>query len=148
MSDLRDLYQQMILDHYRRPRNRGEMDDCTFSADGFNPLCGDRITVFVKMEEDKIADIRFVGDGCAISMASASMMTEAIKGKEEQEAEALFESFHALVAGDGLADEAEVGKLQVFGGVRDYPLRVKCATLTWHTLRAALRGTDEPVSTE
>ncbi len=148
MSDLRDLYQQMILDHYKRPRNRGEMDDCTFSADGFNPFCGDRITVYLRMEGDLIADISFVGDGCAISMASASMMTEAIKGKGEQEAEALFESFHALVAGEGLADEAELGKLQVFGGVRDYPVRVKCATLTWHTLRAALSGADEQVSTE
>ncbi len=148
MSDLRDLYQQMIIDHYKRPRNSGALSDCTCSADGFNPLCGDSIKVFLKMEGDTVVDIGFSGDGCAISMASASMMTEAVKGKAEQDIDRLFERFHTLVTGEADDEQEDLGKLQVFAGVREYPMRVKCATLTWHTLRAALRGADDPVTTE
>ena len=148
MSDLRDLYQQMIIDHYKRPRNSGALSDCTCSADGFNPLCGDSIKVFLKMEGDTVVDIGFSGDGCAISMASASMMTEAVKGKAEQDIDRLFERFHTLVTGEADDEQEDLGKLQVFAGVREYPMRVKCATLTWHTLRAALRGADDPVTPE
>ena len=146
MTDLRDLYQEVILDHNKRPRNFGAMAGADRQAEGHNPLCGDRVTVFLKMDGDRIEDIAFEGAGCAISTASASLMTEALKGKRVEEARALFQDFHELVTkGDAGAD---VGKLAALGGVREYPMRVKCATLAWHTLQAALEERDRPVSTE
>jgi nitrogen fixation protein NifU and related proteins len=146
MTDLRDLYQDVILDHNRRPRNFGPLSGANRQAEGHNPLCGDRVTVSLEMEGDRIKDIAFEGAGCAISTASASLMTEALKGKRVEEARALFQDFHELVT-KGEAD-ADVGKLAVLGGVREYPMRVKCATLAWHTLQAALDQQDHPVSTE
>lgn len=148
MSDLRDLYQEVILDHYKHPRNHGEVDACSAKADGFNPLCGDRVTVALDVEDDRIVSLRFVGSGCAISMASASMMTEAARGKTRAEAEALLEHFRKLVMGDDQAAGPDLGKLQVFAGVREYPARVKCATLAWHTLKNALTGSDQTAKTE
>jgi nitrogen fixation protein NifU and related proteins len=146
MTDLRDLYQDVILDHNKRPRNFGPLSGANRQAEGHNPLCGDRVTVSLEMEGDRIKDIAFEGAGCAISTASASLMTEALKGKRVEEARALFQDFHELVT-KGEAD-ADVGKLAVLGGVREYPMRVKCATLAWHTLQAALDQQDHPVSTE
>jgi len=152
MTELRELYQEVILDHSKRPRNFGELPGAVLRADGYNPLCGDQATVFVRLEGDVVTDVRFVGKGCSISTASASMMTESIKGKTRAELEALFERFHSLVtaapdkAGQGVA--AELGKLAAFSGVCEFPLRVKCATLPWHTLKAALEGGPAPVSTE
>ncbi|HSK78652.1 MAG TPA: SUF system NifU family Fe-S cluster assembly protein [Thermoanaerobaculia bacterium] len=146
MTDLRDLYQDVILDHNKRPRNFGPLSGANRQAEGHNPLCGDRVTVSLEMEGDRIKDIAFEGAGCAISTASASLMTEALKGKRVEEARALFHDFHELVT-KGEAD-ADVGKLAVLGGVREYPMRVKCATLAWHTLQAALDQQDHPVSTE
>ena len=150
MGELRDLYQEVILDHSKRPRNFGELAGANRRAEGYNPLCGDRETVFVRLEDDVLADVGFRGAGCAISTASASMMTDSVKGKTRAEAEALFERFHDLIIGrDGTATaSAELGKLAVFSGVREFPVRVKCATLPWHTLRAALAGEDKTVSTE
>ena len=150
MSDeLRELYQEVILDHNKRPRNFGVMETPTRKAEGYNPLCGDQVNVYLKLEDGVLRDIRFEGHGCAISKASASMMTEALKGKTEAEAEAIFERFHHLVTDDTIdLDEEDMGKLAVFGGVREFPARVKCASLAWHTLHAALQGEDEPVSTE
>ncbi len=153
MSDLRDLYQQTILDHTRRPRNFHDMAEANHTADGHNPLCGDKLTVYLKITNDTIEDISFVGAGCAISTASASMMTETLKGKKIAEVAPLFENFHSLVTApmDTQADEARMealGKLAVFSGVREFPVRVKCATLAWHTLQAALKDTHKPVSTE
>jgi len=150
MSDLTDLYQEVILDHNRRPRNFRAMADATRMAKGHNPLCGDRLTLFLKLDGDRIADVSFEGSGCAISKASASLMTDAVKGHTVDEADALFRRFHAMVTSpvDEPVDEAGVGKLAVFGGVREFPVRVKCASLAWHTLRAALAGADEPVKTE
>lgn len=147
MSDLHDLYQEVILDHSKRPRNLRQLPEANRRADGYNPLCGDKVTIQLKMEEGRVADVSFQGSGCAISTASASLMTEMLRGKSEAEIEKLFERFHALVAGDGQV-EPELGKLAVFSGVREYPARVKCATLAWHTLRAALRDAHDPVSTE
>jgi nitrogen fixation NifU-like protein len=151
MTDLlRDLYQEIILDHSRKPRNFRAMPDADHTAEGYNPLCGDRVTLYVKLEGDRLGDVSFQGAGCAISTASASMMTEAIKGKTRAEAEALFEVFHDLVT-KGYTEKggsAELGKLEAFSGVSEFPVRVKCATLAWHTLRAALRGQKERVSTE
>jgi nitrogen fixation NifU-like protein len=151
MSDLRELYQELILDHSKRPRNFGKLADANRHANGFNPLCGDKVTVYLKMKDDVIDDIRFEGAGCAISTASASMMAEKTKGKTLAEAEALFDLFHKLVTGT-LAEtaqaEKDLGKLAVFAGVSEFPIRVKCATLPWHTFRTALRGADEIVSTE
>ena len=146
MSDLRELYQEVILDHGRRPRNFRAVEPATNRADGFNPLCGDKITVYADVEGGVVRDVAFQGAGCAISMASASMMTEAAKGRKTADVERLFQTFHALVTGKGQGDD--VGKLAVFSGVSEFPVRVKCATLAWHTLRAALEGRDEPVSTE
>jgi nitrogen fixation NifU-like protein len=143
MADLRELYQEVILDHTRRPRNFGKLDAASAKADGYNPLCGDRITVYVAVEGDRVRDVRFEGSGCSISTASASLMTEAMRGKTLAEADALFERFHRLLtAPDASADSeaALLGKLAVMGGVREVPVRVKCATLAWHTLRAALDG--------
>ena len=148
MSDLRELYQEVILDHYKHPRNRGTLEKCSRSADGFNPLCGDRITVELEIDDGRIADIRFEGSGCAISMASASMMTEAVKGLTEKEAKQLFADFRRLVTGEAGVEEVDLGKLAVFAGVRDYPTRVKCATLTWHTLSNAIEGRVESARTE
>lgn len=151
MGELRELYQEVILDHSKRPRNFGELAGANRKAEGYNPLCGDRETVFVRLEDDMLEDVGFRGAGCAISTASASMMTETVKGKTRTEAEALFERFHRLITGrDGEKDRGgpELGKLAVFSGVREFPVRVKCATLPWHTLKAALAGVDQTVSTE
>ena len=146
MSELRDLYQEIILDHGRRPRNLRRIAEAR-KAEGFNPLCGDKCTVYVDVADDRIRDLAFEGSGCAISTASASIMTEALKGKSTADAEALFERFHALVTGKG-AERDDVGKLEVFAGVSEFPARVKCATLAWHTLRAALHEAADPVTTE
>jgi nitrogen fixation NifU-like protein len=146
MSDLRDLYQEVILDHNRRPRNFGPLPAANRRAEGHNPLCGDRVTVYLDVEGDRIRDVSFEGAGCAISTASASLMTEALKGLSVEEARTLFHGFHELVT---KGDEGEdLGKLAVFTGVREYPMRVKCATLAWHTLMAALDAKDQPVTTE
>jgi len=148
-AELGDLYQEVILDHNRKPRNFGEMPEADRRAEGHNPLCGDRITVFVDLDGDTVKDVRFQGSGCAISKASASMMTESVKGKTLVEAEALFERFHRLLTEDGtVADPKTLGKLVVFSGVREFPVRVKCATLAWHTLRAALENLRDITTTE
>ena len=148
MTDLRDLYQEVILDHYRKPRNFRSLADAHRKAEGFNPLCGDRLTLYVKLKDGVIADATFEGSGCAISTASASLLTESIKGKTEHEAEMLFQSFRDVVTGSGETPNTDLGKLDVLAGVREFPVRVKCATLAWHTLRAALASQKEPVSTE
>jgi nitrogen fixation NifU-like protein len=150
MSDLRDLYQQMILDHCKRPRNFHSLPDANRSADGFNRLCGDKLRVFVKLENNRIQDIAFQGDGCCISKASSSMMTEALKGLTLDQAQTLFDKFHKVLTGppDQTPDVPELGKLAVFAGVREFPIRVKCATLAWHTLQAALKNDQKPVTTE
>jgi nitrogen fixation NifU-like protein len=146
---LRELYQEVILDHSKNPRNFRVPEGAHRQAKGYNPLCGDRITLFVEVEGGVVKNIGFQGAGCAISTASASMMTEALKGKTEAEAEELFDAFHSLVTGKSAQpDEERLGKLAVFAGVRDYPVRVKCATLAWHTLKAALARQEEAVSTE
>ena len=149
-SELRDLYQEMILDHGKRPRNFGELPGANRHAEGYNPLCGDRETVYLKVEGDVLEDVRFTGAGCAISTASASMMTEGLKGKTRPEADALFAKFHDLLTGETKAGPGglPLGKLTVFSGVREYPVRIKCATLPWHTLKAALNGGAATVSTE
>ena len=148
-ADLKDLYQQVIVDHSKRPRNFHPLDGASRKVEGFNPLCGDKVTIYVKIENGLVADISFEGSGCAISTASASLLTESLKGKTLADAEALFESFHNLVTGLEPAEEApKLGKLKVFSGVCDYPTRVKCATLAWHTLHAALIGDGGKVSTE
>jgi nitrogen fixation NifU-like protein len=153
MSDLRDLYQEVILDHNRHPRNFGAMEGADRKIDGHNPLCGDKLTLFVRMEGDRIAEVSFVGAGCAISKASASLMTDAVKGRTIGEAGDMFKAFHEMVtAGEQPSQELldRVGKLAVFMGVAEYPTRVKCATLAWHTLQAALASaaSTAPVSTE
>ena len=149
MTDLQDLYQELILDHGRRPRNFRPLDGATRSAEGYNPLCGDKVKIYVKMDADIVKDISFEGAGCAISTASASIMTETLKGKTRAEAEELFETFHDLVTGrQAQLDAPELGKLAVFSGVSEFPIRVKCATLSWHTMRAALNGEGEVISTE
>ncbi len=149
MSELSDLYQEVILDHNRQPRNFHEIKDASRHAEGFNPLCGDKCTVYVKMDGDTIRDVSFIGSGCAISKASSSIMTTAVKGKTAAEAESLFGVFHDLVTGKGTqASKGDLGKLQVFSGVSEFPARVKCASLAWHTLKAALEGDGAMVSTE
>jgi nitrogen fixation protein NifU and related proteins len=149
MTDLQDLYQELILDHGRRPRNFRPLEGATRSAEGYNPLCGDKVKVYVKMDGDIVEDISFEGAGCAISTASASIMTETLKGKTRAETEKLFQTFHDLVTGQqAQLDAPELGKLAVFSGVSEFPIRVKCATLSWHTLRAALNGQGEVISTE
>ncbi len=151
MSEWNELYQELILDHHKRPRNfrRLGVEACTCHADGRNPLCGDTLALDVQVRDDRIADIGFEGAGCAISTASASIMTEAVKGKTTAEAKALFDVFHAMVTEGRMPDEPEsLGKLAVFSAVGDYPARVKCATLCWHTLMAALGGSQELVTTE
>jgi nitrogen fixation NifU-like protein len=147
MSDLRDLYQQVILDHNRKPRNFRKIANANRTAEGYNPLCGDRITLELTVEDGIVKDAAFQGAGCAISKASASMMTASVIGKSEREVRALFQGVHAMLTGANGAT-AEVGKLGVFAGVREFPSRIKCATLAWHTLQAALHGAAEPVSTE
>jgi nitrogen fixation protein NifU and related proteins len=149
MADLRELYQDVILEHSKSPRNFRELAPADHTAEGFNPLCGDRFTVYLAMDGDVIRDISFQGAGCAISKASASMMTQNLKGKTKAEAEKVFERFHGLVTGRAPAKdaEAELGKLAVFSGVSEFPVRVKCATLAWHTLHAALEG-ETDVTTE
>jgi nitrogen fixation NifU-like protein len=147
MSDLHDLYQETIIDHSKRPRNKVALAHPTHSADGYNPLCGDKVSIQLKIENGQIAGIGFQGAGCAISTASASLMTEALKGKTPAEAETAFEKFHVLLTEDR-PPAPDLGKLAVFSGVREYPMRVKCATLAWHTLRAALHAQAQPVSTE
>ena len=150
MSDLRELYQEVVLDHNRKPRNFRRLPSPTQVAEGYNPLCGDRVSVEIDLDGDTIRDIAFQGSGCAISKASASMMTAALKGKTVGEAEEAFEQFHRMLTDPGRSDEiqATLGKLAVFAGVREFPIRIKCATLPWHTLNAALAGRAEPVSTE
>ena len=149
MSDLRDLYQEVILEHSKAPRNFRVMPTANHKAEGFNPLCGDHFTIYLDLDSDTIRDVAFQGSGCAISKASASMMTQALKGKTKAEAEKLFSEFHEMVTGkkpDG--DPEELGKLAVFSGVSEFPVRVKCATLAWHALHAALEDKKEAVSTE
>ena len=149
MADLRDLYQEVILDHTRRPRNFGPLADANRCAEGSNPLCGDRVTLYLKLVDSVIEDVRFEGNGCAISTASASLMTEALKGKTLDEVQALFGAVHALLTvGDDAHPAVPLGKLEVLSGVREFPVRVKCATLPWQTLQAALRDEARPVSTE
>ena len=149
MSELRELYQQVILDHNKNPRNFHDMPDATAHVEGYNPLCGDHLTVYMDVEDDLVKDVGFEGSGCAISKASASMMTQAVKGKSREEAETLFNEFHSMVTGD-LDEEMEensLGNLKIFAGVREFPVRVKCATLPWHTMHAALNKQDQ-ISTE
>ena len=148
MNELRDLYQEVILDHNRRPRNFGGLPNANREAEGHNPLCGDRVTVHLHVEDGRVQDISFEGAGCAISTASASLMTEAVKGRTVEEARRIFHGFHDLLTKETAEDLAALGKLAVFSGVREYPMRVKCATLAWHTLQAALDQKDHPVSTE
>ena len=155
MADLRELYQEVILEHSKAPRNFRELPGSNHKAEGYNPLCGDHFTVYLDLEDGegenaKIRDIAFQGSGCAISKASASMMTQSLKGKTRAEAEKLFDRFHKLVTGQTSGGNAqdELGKLSVFSGVSEFPVRVKCATLAWHTLRAALENQAEPASTE
>ena len=149
MDNLRDLYQEMILDHNRKPRNFCKIEGANRQAEGYNPLCGDHITVYVQFENETIKDLSFEGSGCAISKASSSMMTTSLKGKTKRDAEQLFEKFHTMVTGAPNAPiPPELGKLAVFSGVCEFPSRVKCATLAWHTLRSALEGKNETVSTE
>jgi nitrogen fixation NifU-like protein len=150
MSQLTDLYQEVILDHNKSPRNFGTLPDANHTALGHNPLCGDQLTVYAKVEDGVIRQISFIGKGCAISKASASLMTEALKGKSESDAEQLFTRFHDLLTGppDVKADGKGLGKLAVFSGVREFPVRVKCATLAWHTLKQALSGSPAVASTE
>jgi len=150
MSDLRELYQQVILDHSKKPRNFRKLDSANRTAEGYNPLCGDQINIYLQLEDDVIRDISFQGSGCAISKASASMMTASVKGRTKTEAQVLFEKFHKMVTGglDTSVNQHELGKLAVFSGVCEFPIRVKCASLAWHTLHAALEGKGETISTE
>ena len=155
MFDLKDLYQEIIVDHNRAPRNFREIENADITAEGYNPLCGDKLTVYIKLNNDVISDVSFQGEGCAISVASASLMTDQLMGKTEAEAEKIFETFHELVTDrDSEIDLEKVGKLGALAGVREFPARVKCATLCWHTLNSALEDHDdgkdsnETISTE
>ena len=149
MSDLTELYQELIIDHSRKPRNFRALASPDRQVEGFNPLCGDRFTIYLDLEGDVIQDVSFQGSGCAISTASASLMTQALKGKSRQEAEELFRRFQRMITGEvGEAEAEQLGKLAVFAGVRKFPVRVKCATLSWHAIHAALHGERQPVSTE
>ena len=148
MADLRELYQDVILEHSKSPRNYRDLPGANYKAEGYNPLCGDHFTLYLNIDGGVIRDITFQGSGCAISKASASMMTQSLKGKTKEEAEKLFERFHTVVTGRGNGNQAELGKLAVFSGVSEFPVRVKCATLAWHALHAALEGKEEAVSTE
>ena len=148
--DLRDLYQEVILDHNKRPRNFGVLEEADRTAEGYNPLCGDKLTLYLQFDGEVIRDVRFDGSGCAISKASASLMTESIKGKSLKEVEALFERFQGMVTADSDSspNTDQLGKLSVFAGVREYPARVKCAVLAWHTLRSAFSLDHKVVTTE
>ena len=150
MSDLTELYQEVILDHNRRPRNFGPLPSANRHAFGHNPLCGDQLTVFLQVDDDVVRDIRFEGSGCAISKASASLMTDAVKGRPTPEVLSLFDAFHAMVTTplDQSIDPDVLGKLSVLAGVREFPVRIKCASLAWHTLKAALAGVSAPAKTE
>jgi nitrogen fixation NifU-like protein len=149
MSELNDLYQEVILDHNRRPHNFRVIDHASAKQEGYNPRCGDRLTLFLTLDGEVITDAAFQGSGCAISKASASLMTDAVKGKTITEARALFDQFHDMITSDPGTPTADLGKLSVFSGVRDYPTRVKCASLAWHTMKAAVAHQgDAPVSTE
>ena len=148
MSELSDLYQEMILDHGRNPRNFRAMPDATAQAEGLNPLCGDHYHVFLRMDGDRIADVSFQGSGCAISKASASLMSAALRGKTAAEAEDLFQRFHAMVVEGDASQAGGLGKLAVLKGVADFPTRVKCASLAWHALHSALHGDVRPATTE
>ena len=148
MSEMRDLYQEVILDHYRKPRNYYSPDHADRKAEGHNPLCGDQVTVYLVMDGDIVKEVGFQGTGCAISTASASMMTETLKGKSKNEIEKYFTEFHDLVTGKSTKSVNDLGKLAAFSGVSEYPLRVKCASLAWHTLKAALQNQKDVVSTE
>ncbi len=149
MSELSELYQQVILDHNKKPRNFRKLETANYSAEGYNPLCGDQLTVYLNLEDDLVKEVGFEGSGCAISKAAASMMTQAVKGKSKEQAEALFKEFHSMVTGelDEESQENSLGNLKIFAGVREFPVRVKCATLPWHTMHAALHKQDQ-VSTE
>jgi nitrogen fixation protein NifU and related proteins len=147
-EQLRELYQEVILEHSKKPRNYRALEGANHKAEGFNPLCGDHFTVYLALKDGAIHDVGFQGSGCAISKASASMMTQMLKGKTAAEAEDIFTKFHDLVTGHGSGNEEDLGKLAVFAGVSEFPLRVKCATLAWHALRAALHGEEQAVSTE
>jgi nitrogen fixation NifU-like protein len=149
MSELTDLYQQVILDHNKKPRNFRKLETANHSAEGYNPLCGDQLTVYLNLEDDSVKEISFEGSGCAISKAAASMMTQAVKGKSKAEAEELFTEFHQMVTGELDEEEGpnQLGNLKIFAGVREFPVRVKCATLAWHTMHAALTN-QAIVSTE
>ncbi len=148
MSDLRDLYQEVIFDHNRHPRNYGVLPAPTQVAHGHNPLCGDQLTLYLTVRDGVVADVSFQGQGCAISTASASLMTEAVKGKPLADVEKMFEAFHAMLTDAEPAPHADMGKLEVFEGVREYPARVKCATLAWHTLHNAVLGSGDTAKTE
>ena len=149
MFDLKDLYQEVIVDHNRTPRNFGELKDADCTVEGYNPLCGDKLNLYVKYDGDRISDVKFDGSGCAISVASASLMTEALKGKTKAEAETIFNDFHELLTAKELPEDLDkLDKLAALAGVRDYPTRIKCATLCWHTLHSALEGKSVPVTTE
>ncbi len=149
-DDLEDLYQQVIIDHGRNPRNQRELEDADAEAEGYNPLCGDRVHVYLKRDDDRVTEAAFTGTGCAICTASCSLMTQVVRGKSIGEVQALFERFHKMLTAEGESTEESdaLGKLAVFAGVRKYPMRVKCATLPWHTIKAALETLDEVVSTE
>jgi nitrogen fixation protein NifU and related proteins len=146
--DLKELYRDVILDHNRRPRNFGRIEPCDSHAEGHNPLCGDRLTVWLRLKDDRIEDIRFEGKGCAISTASASLMTEAVKGKDRSTVNELYHRVHSLLTREDAVPDASLGKLAALSGVREFPVRVKCASLCWHTLSAALERSSAPVSTE
>jgi nitrogen fixation NifU-like protein len=150
MSELRELYQQVILDHNKNPRHFGKLAGANRCQEGYNPLCGDHLHVYLQVAGDRVEDIRFEGSGCAISKASASLMSTLVKGRSKEEVLELFDRFHELVTApaDAPVDEGKLGKLVVFSGVREFPMRVKCATLAWHTMKAALNGQDQPISTE
>ena len=148
MFDIKDLYQEIIVDHNRNPRNFGVIADADKTMEGFNPLCGDKLKLYIKIDGENISDIAFDGTGCAISVASASLMTDAMKGKSIDEAETLFNNFHSLITTENGIDSDHLGKLAVLAGVKDFPARVKCASLCWHALRSALIGDDKPVTTE
>lgn len=149
MSELSELYQQVILDHNKKPRNFRKLETANHTADGYNPLCGDQLTVYLNVEDDRVQEVGFEGSGCAISKASASMMTQAVKGKSKEEVETLFKEFHSMVTGelDEENEENSLGNLKIFAGVREFPVRVKCATLPWHTMHAAMNKAGH-VSTE
>ncbi|OGQ06934.1 MAG: SUF system NifU family Fe-S cluster assembly protein [Deltaproteobacteria bacterium RIFCSPLOWO2_12_FULL_40_28] len=148
MSDLEDLYQELILDHSRHPRNFGHIEKPTCEAQGYNPLCGDKINLSIKIQDGVINDVKFEGSGCAISTAAASMLTEEMKGKKINEVDPIFQAFHSLVTGSDKKTDIDLGKLASMEGVKEFPMRVKCATLSWHTLKAALEKKEEIVSTE